>query len=167
MWYAASGCEGGGGATPVVADGTLYAPDGFGAYSGDELNAETGKLVGTYTADNPPAIVNGDGYFLQSGTLYGVALSNNGILWSFTGDGTLDTSPIVVNQYVIVGASSGNLYALDRTNGRQVWNVNVGGTIPSGAGWGAGIPLSGLSAGHGLLVVPAGDSVVAYRLAQD
>ncbi|MGH8272963.1 MAG: PQQ-binding-like beta-propeller repeat protein, partial [Terriglobia bacterium] len=94
-------------------------------------------------------------------------LSNNSIVWGFAGDGSLVTSPIVINQYVIVGASSGNLYALDKATGQQVWSVNVGAEIPPGAGWGAGIPLSGLSAGHGLLIVPAGNSVIAYRLASD
>ncbi len=167
VWSNASGCEGGGGATPVVGDGTLFAPNGFGDYNGDDFNAETGQLTGTYTADNPPAIAKGYGYFLQSGTLAAINLSNNTIVWTFTGDGTLDTSPIVVNQDVIIGASSGNIYALDATTGQQVWNVNAGATIPAGAGWGKGIPLSGLAAGHGLLIVPAGDSVIAYRLAKD
>ncbi|MGH2506137.1 MAG: PQQ-binding-like beta-propeller repeat protein [Ktedonobacteraceae bacterium] len=162
-----SGCDGGGGATPVTANGTLYAPNGTGDYNGDEFDAETGQLTGTYTADIPPAIANDDGYFLQSGTLNAIQLSNNTIIWSFTGDGNLVTSPIVVNQYVIVGSSSGNLYALDAATGEQVWEINVGATIPPGPGWGAGMPLSGLAAGHGLLIVPAGDSVIAYRLASD
>lgn len=167
VWHDADGCDGGGGATPVVANGTLYAPNGFGEYNGDTFNAETGKLLGSYVADNPPAITKTDGYFLQSGTLVDVNLSTNSIIWSFAGDGTLVTSPIVINQYVIVGASSGNLYALNAATGQQVWEVNVGATIPSGAGWGKAMPLSGLSAGHGLLIVPAGDSVIAYRLASD
>lgn len=167
VWHDDSGCDGGGGATPVAANGTLYAPNGFGDYNGDEFDAETGQLTGSYTADVPPAIANDNGYFLQSGILNAIKLSNNTIIWSFTGDGNLVTSPIVVNQYVIVGSSSGNLYALDAATGQQVWNVNVGATIPSGAGWGKAMPLSGLSAGHGLLIVPAGDSVIAYRLATD
>ncbi|MGH2506135.1 MAG: PQQ-binding-like beta-propeller repeat protein, partial [Ktedonobacteraceae bacterium] len=148
---------------PVIASGILFAPDqpGDGDYNGDEFDAETGDFIGPFTADNPPAIAKGDGYFLQNGILYGINLSNKDILWSFAGDGDLVTSPIIVNQYVIVGSSSGNLYALDSATGQQVWNVNVGVTIPSGYGF------SGLSAGHGLLIVPAGDSVIAYRLATD
>lgn len=168
VWHNAAGCEGGGGATPVVAYGSLYAPNSSGGtYDGVVFAANTGTVLGSYAADNPPAIAKSDGYFLQSGTLRAIDRSTNTVRWSFAGDGTLDTSPIVVNQYVIVGASSGNLYAVDRSTGKQVWKVNVGAAIPAGAGWGKSIPLSGLAAGHGLLIVPAGNSVIAYRLASD
>jgi outer membrane protein assembly factor BamB len=164
VWTNDTGCDGGGGGTPVVANGNLYAPNGFGTYNGDVFNASTGKLVFSYVADNPPAIDTGMGYFLQSGTLVGLKLDNYSIAWSFAGDGELVTSPIVVGNYVFIGSSSGNLYGLDRTSGAQVWKVNVGAAIPPGAGWGAGIQLSGLSAGNGLLVVPAGNSLSAYQL---
>jgi len=95
-------------------------------------------------------------------------LSSNTITWSFTGDGHLTTSPIVVQSptasYVFIGSSSGVLYGLDAATGATVWSVNVGSAFPSGANWGAGIPLSGLAAGDGLLVVPAGTKVIAYTL---
>jgi outer membrane protein assembly factor BamB len=159
-----TGCDGGGGGTPVVANNVLYAPNGFGTYNGSTFNALTGALLGTYVADNPPAIGTQTGFFLQSGTLRGVTLANNTVIWSFTGDGLLVTSPIVVGQTVIIGSSSGNVYALDAATGTQVWTQNAGGAIAPGAGWGASIPLSGLAAGDGLLVVPAGNKVVAYVL---
>lgn len=164
VWTNNTGCDGGGGGTPVVADGKLYAPNGFGTYNGDVFNASTGKLVFSYVADNLPAIATNMGYFLQSGTLVGLKLKNYSIVWSFAGDGGLVTSPIVVNDYVFVGSSSGNLYGLDATTGAQLWQVNVGAAIPPGAGWGAGLQLSGLSAGDGLLVVPAGNTLTAYQL---
>jgi outer membrane protein assembly factor BamB len=166
VWDNDTGCDGGGG-TPVVANGKIYAPNGAGTYDGDVFEAATGKLVFSYVADNLPAIDNTRGYFLQSGTLVGLKLNNYSILWNFTGDGKLVTSPIVVNNYVFVGSSSGNLYGLDGATGEQVWQVNVGATIPAGAGWGAGLQLSGLSAGDDLLVVPAGNSLTAYDLSQD
>jgi outer membrane protein assembly factor BamB len=164
VWTNATGCNGGGGGTPVVANGNLYAPNGFGTYNGDVFNASTGKLVFSYVADNPPAIDITMGYFLQVGTLVGLKLDDYSIVWSFAGDGELITSPIVVDNYVFVGSSSGNLYGLNRATGTQVWKVNVGAAIPPGAGWGKGIQLSGLSAGRGLLVVPAGNSLNAYQL---
>ncbi|HLY96006.1 MAG TPA: PQQ-binding-like beta-propeller repeat protein, partial [Sideroxyarcus sp.] len=162
------GCSGGGGATPVVANGVLYAPNGFGTYNGSTFNAATGALLGSYVADNPPAIGTQNGYFLQSKTLRGISLASNTVLWSFAGDGLLVTSPIVVNSgansYVFVGASSGNLYAVDATTGAQLWTVNLGAAIPSGSGWGARMQISALAAGNGLLVVPAGNTLTAYTL---
>ncbi len=164
LWNNYTGCSGGGGATPVVANSVIYAPNGFGSYSGMTFNAETGTLLGSYAADNPPAIGPQIGYFLQSGTLRGITLDNSTILWSFAGDGMLVTSPIGVNQYVIVGSSSGRLYALDGTTGAQVWTVNLGAALPAGAGWGSRMPFSGLAAGDGLLVVPAGNTLTAFTL---
>ena len=159
-----SGCDGGGGATPVVANNVLYSPNGFGAYNGSMFNALTGVVLGTYVADNPPAIGTQMGFFLQSGILRGLTLGNNTVVWSFAGDGLLSTSPIVVGQNVIIGSSSGNVYAVDAATGVQVWTQNTGAAIAPGAQWGAAIPLSGLAAGDGLLVVPAGNKVVAYVL---
>jgi outer membrane protein assembly factor BamB len=164
VWTNDTGCDGGGGGTPVVANGKLYAPNGFGTYNGDIFNASTGKLDFAYVADNVPAIGTTTGYFLQGNTLAATKLANYSVVWSFSGDGELSTSPIVVDNYVFVGSSSGNLYGLDGTTGEQLWQVNVGAAIPAGAGWGAGLPLSGLSAGHGLLVVPAGNTLTAYQL---
>lgn len=163
-WHDQTGCSGGGGATPVVANGVLYAPNGFGSYNGSTFNAATGALLGAYAADNLPAIGTQTGYFLQSGTLRGVSLASNTALWSFAGDGTLVTSPIAVNEVVFVGSSSGRLYGLDAASGQQVWVQDLGAAIPAGAGWGARMPISGLSAGNGLLVVPAGNTLTAFSL---
>lgn len=161
IWNNNTGCEGGGGATPVVANQKVYSPNGVSGYSGDVFNAETGASAGSYTADSPAAFNTTTGYFLQSGTLRGVTLSNNSVIWSFAGDGQLAGSPIMVNQYVFIGSSSGNLYALDGTTGSQAWQVSLGAAV--GASVGA-MPFSGLAAGDGLLVVPAGTKVTAYLL---
>ena len=164
IWQNDTGCDGGGGASPVAANGILFAPNGVGTYNGMQFDAETGANLGTYTADDPPAIGAQTGYFLQGGTLRAINLISNTVQWNFAGDGGLTTSPILVNNYVFIGSSSGNLYALDGASGAIVWQVNLGAAIPSGAGWGAGMPLSGLSAGDGLLIVPAGTTVTAYTL---
>jgi outer membrane protein assembly factor BamB len=74
------------------------------------------------------------------------------------------TAPIVVNQYVFIGSSSGEIYALDQTSGQVLWQDNVGSAIPTGIGSDAIMSLTGLSAGDGLLIVPAGDMVTAYVL---
>lgn len=164
IWSNTTGCYTGGGATPVVANGVLYAPNETGTYNGGEFNAATGAVLGKYTADNPPAVGTLTAYMLQSGTLRAITLSSGAVTWSFTGDGTLVTSPLLINQWVIVGSSSGALFGLDAGTGAQLWQVNAGASLPRGAGWDSGIPLSSLSAGDGLLVVPAGTTVTAYTI---
>lgn len=155
-----SACTGGGGVTAVVANNVFYSL-GAGPPTGPVyVDATTGAQLGTFTADVVPAIGATTGYFLQSGTLNAKSLSNYSTLWSFTGDGGLVTSPLIVGQAVIVGSSSGQVYALDPTTGAQLWTTNVGGAISSGNGY----FLSGLAAGDGLLVVPAGNTLSAFTL---
>lgn len=124
------------------------------------VNATTGAQLGTFAADVVPAISSTTGFFLKSGTLTAKSLSNFSTLWSFNGDGGLVTSPIIVNQAVIVGSSSGQVYALDAATGAQLWTVNTGAAIYSGNG----NVISGLTAGDGLLMVPAGNTLSAFTL---
>lgn len=163
-WMKLDGGDGGGGAIPVVANGLVYAPNGFGTYNGQVLDARTGVLKGTYAADMPPAIGAQTGCFLQGGTLRGLDLATNTILWSFAGDGQLCTSPILVNNFVFIGSASGTLFGLDLTTGAQLWQQALGAPLPYGASWGRSIPLSGLSAGNGILVAPAGNTLTAFAL---
>lgn len=161
IWNANTGCEGGGGNTPVVADQLLYSPENYPGYNGSIYNAENGSSQGTFTGSAPPAVSGGVGYFLQGGTLRAVTEPGSVVQWSFAGDGTLTGAPIVVNQYVFIGSTSGNLYALNAATGSQVWTQALGAQVDSGVN---GIPYSGLAAGDGLLIVPAGTKVIAYTL---
>ena len=75
------------------------------------------------------------------------------------------TSPIVVNNFVFVGGSSGNLYALDATTGAQLWTKNLGAAIAGPATGGSATQgATGLAAGDGLLIIPAGNKVNAFVL---
>ena len=150
------GCTGGGGFTAVVANNVFYSLGG-GIY----VNATTGAQLGTFAADVVPAVNSTTAFFLQSGTLNAKTLSGYSTLWSFSGDGGLVTSPIIVGQAVIIGSSSGQIYALDAATGTQLWTANAGGTIYSGS---SGNVISGLAAGDGLLVVPAGNTLSAFTL---
>ena len=155
----------------VAANGVLYSPDTTesGSYTATEFSADTGSVLGGFDAFYPPAIGAQTGYFLtgsavQGGTLSAVDLGTGTVLWTFTGDGQLMSPPILVNGYVFIASSAGNVYGLDAASGSVVWQQNVGAGVPSGPGWGINIPTSGLSAGDGLLVVPAGTTVTAYVL---
>ena len=145
----------------MVANQLVYSPENYPSYSGTIYNAENGTSQGTFTGSSPPALSGGLGYFLQSGTLRGITEPGSVVQWSFAGDGTLTGAPIVVNQYVFIGSTSGNLYALDATTGIQVWMQSLGAEVDGAVG---GIPYSGLSAGDGVLIVPAGTKVIAYTL---
>jgi outer membrane protein assembly factor BamB len=163
LWFNNSGCSGGGGATPVAANGLVYAPDNSAGSSGTVFDAETGATKGNYSASVIPAFSSSAGFFLSNGTLQGLAVSNNQVLWSFAGDGQLVTAPIVVNNYVFIGSGSGNLYALDASSGQQVWNQNLGAAIPANNEYSL-TEYTGLAAGDGLLVVPNGTKVTAFVL---
>ncbi len=165
IWFTNTGCDGGGGDTPVVSGNKFYAPIG-GFFSGNTYDAESGVLLGGFGYSAPPAINASSIFVLRTSTLQGITLSNNQVNWSFAGDGVLVTAPIVVNNYVFVGSSAGNLYALDATSGAQVWTKNLGAAIPfsSDNSGGNGRINSGLSAGGGLLIVPAGNTINAFVL---
>jgi outer membrane protein assembly factor BamB len=153
------GCSGGGGFTAVVANNVFYSLAGD-LHNGIYVNATTGAQLGTFTADAVPAVNSTTGFFLQSGSLNAKSLTDYSTVWSFQGDGGLVTSPIIVDQAVIVGSSSGAVYALDSATGAQLWSKNVGNAISAGKG----NVLSALSAGDGLLVVPAGSTLSAFTL---
>ena len=177
LWLSAGPGSGGGGGTPIVANGVVYSPDdsnsGFGSpyiYEGSMLDAQAGTILGTFGADSPPALTATTGFFMQLQTLHGISLGKNGaapgtsgILWSFAGDGNLTGSPIVINDYVIIASTGGNLYAVTAATGQQRWTQNIGSVIPGGSSPGAAA-ISALSAGDGLLVVSATSTVTAFAV---
>ena len=165
IWNNSNGCEGGGGATGAYANGVYYSPNNSSGYSGMSFDAETGNFLSSYSASQPPAFGAAIGYFLQSNTLSAIGLSDSVIRWTFTGNGTLVTAPIVVNNYVFIGSSFGNLYGLDAATGAQVWQVSLGGTPNSGQWMQLG--QSGLAAGDGLLAVPVGSTLQMFTLSNN
>jgi outer membrane protein assembly factor BamB len=156
-WFNDGPCSGGGGKTPVYHAGRVYSRDFF---ANEILDADTGALVGTFQAGPAPAFAGKTGLFLSGGTL--TAMVGRRTVWSFTGDGGLVTAPIVVGSTVFVGSSSGMLYGLDLRRGRVVWSTNVGAPISGPDEQNVSQPHTGLGAGQGLLVVPAGSRLVAY-----
>jgi outer membrane protein assembly factor BamB len=118
-WFNNSPCEGGGGRTPVYHNGLVYALDFV--TSNEILDADTGKLLGTFQAGPAPVFAGKIGLYLNGSTLQ--AISGRRTLWRFSGDGGLDSAPIVVGATVFVGSSSGMLYGLDLRSGRVVWST--------------------------------------------
>jgi outer membrane protein assembly factor BamB len=117
-------------------------------------------VVAAFRAGPAPAFAGKIGLFLGGSTVQ--ATSGHRTLWTFSGDGGLDSAPIVVGATVFVGSSSGMLYGLDLRRGQVVWTTDVGAGIPRPDEQNVSQPLTGLGAGQGLLVVPAGNRLAAY-----
>ncbi|MFC9857692.1 MULTISPECIES: outer membrane protein assembly factor BamB family protein [unclassified Streptomyces] len=161
VWHHRTGCSGGGGRTPVVADGGVWIRDDGGI----ALDAADGTVRSTYGATGrapAPAFDGRQGYFVDDGVLEERHSRTLATRWRFEGDGLISTAPIVVNGYVYVGSRSGRLWALNGATGQSVWSTDVGAPINGPDEQNVSQPLTGLGAGGGLVVVPAGDLLVAY-----
>ena len=166
IWHFAPGCSGGGGKTPAFYNDRLYVRDSTGTVH----DAFNGSLIGNFVAKNTPAFSGDFGYFLvgpnffgSSGTLSARHLPSNTPMWSFNGDGFLQSAVLVVNNYVYVGSASGKLYAVDATTGQQVWQTQAGASIPYVDEHNVSQPLTSFAAGEGLLVIPTSTTLVAYE----
>jgi outer membrane protein assembly factor BamB len=159
LWHHSTGESGGGGSTPTIVDEHLYVryfP--FHWESDDEiLDPATGALLGTFHSLQPPAFSEGIAYYLdEAGTLSAVPTTTGAPAWTFVGDGSLTTAPMVGGSFVFVGSSMGNLWALD-TSGNVVWTTTVGGGIN------AYEEIASMVVAEGTLFVPVGQTLVAFR----
>ena len=167
IWHFAPGCSGGGGKTPALYNGRLYVRDSSG---GSIHDSQTGAKIGTFVAKNTPAFSGTRGFFLNGpfsfgsfGTLQARDVDTNTVLWSFAGDGFLQSAVLVVNDYVYVGSAQGKLYAVHAATGQQAWVTTAGTSIPYVDEHNASQPLTSFAAGEGLLVIPTATNLVAYE----
>lgn len=166
LWHYSGGCSGGGGRTPAYANGLLYMRD-WSSSVGLIFNAATGAQTGNFSESSStsiPAFSTQTEFFQNAGTLQGIDLTTRNVLWSFTGDGHLVSAPIVIDQAVIVGSSSGNVYAVDAATGSQLWSGAAGAAITGSDLGGLSQPSTGFGAGEGYLVVPAGKVLSAWHI---
>jgi outer membrane protein assembly factor BamB len=166
IWQFSNGCSGGGGKSPALYNGRLYVRD----FSDVILDSQTGTVVGNYNAKNTPAFSGSRGFFLNGphgfgsfGTLQARDVNTNSVLWNFSGDGTLQSAVLVVNDYVYVGSAQGRLYAVNAATGQQAWVTTAGSSIPFVDEQNSSQPLTSFAAGEGLLVVPTSTTLVAYE----
>jgi outer membrane protein assembly factor BamB len=167
LWHYSGPCSGGGGKTTVYAGGRLYTRDFNGSLV---LDASSGALLRTYEPERAyiyaPAVDSTSLFAtFPADSLHAEALDGTP-LWSFAGDGQLNTTPLIINsgsnRFVIVGSWLGRLYALDAASGSEVWSTDVGAPISGADEQNASEPLAGLAAGQGVIVVPAGKTLSAY-----
>ena len=166
IWHYAPGCSGGGGTNPVLYNLRLYVRDSAGTIH-DSFN---GAVIGNFVAKNAPAFSGSRGFFLEGSNVFGTFgtlrardVDTNTVLWSFAGDGFLQSAVLVVNDYVYVGSSQGRLYAVNAANGQQVWVTQAGTSIPYVDEHNVSQPVTSFAAAEGLLVVPTSTTLVAYE----
>lgn len=165
VWQDYLGGDGGGGRTPVVADGHLFIRDW--AASPLIVSSASGATQGPLGSTTAPAIAAGSAYEMTgapgSGTLQAVGSDGLGATrWSFAGDGHLSSAPLVTGDTVWAGSTSGQLYELSTATGTVLWSTDVGSPIEAPDEQNVSAPLTGLGAGSDTLVVPAGPTLAAY-----
>jgi outer membrane protein assembly factor BamB len=161
LWQHLGPCEGGGGATPALFQGQLWARD---LPTGNlVLDATNGMEVAPFSATFIPAFSGHAGFFLVETGLQALDTATRTVLWTFAGDGALDSAPLVVNGTVYVGSSNGALYGLDPTTGATRWSDTLPWAVTAGGESGLVQPTAGMGAGNNALVVPAGTHLVCYR----
>jgi len=161
VWATHGTCSGIWGFTSVLKDGTL-----FGRNEGtlNLFNAETGAAETQMASSLAPAVTTTAVIALNAGTLSSTRLSDRVQTWTFSGDGHLVTAPVVVNNTVFVGSSSGNVYGLDVGTGAQIWMGVSATPISPDSETGGPMPPSGPAAGEALLIFPTGNSIAAWQL---
>jgi outer membrane protein assembly factor BamB len=93
----------------------------------------------------------------------GPPLGRVGKLWSTPVDGAVYAEPLIVGGRVIVATETDSVYALDATNGRQLWRVRLGTPVSGGS-----LPCGNIDP-SGITSTPVADQggrvvyVVAYR----
>ncbi len=165
LWNAQNGCEGGGGRSSVVKDNVLYGR--YFAVSNGSLTffaAATGEQIGSSSSETIPAVSSTQMFTMNSGTLQAISLSTGKLSWSFSGDGQLTSAPIVINDRVIVGSATGAVFALSAASGATLWTSAAGAGINAPDEQNFSAPRTGLAAGDGYLVVPAGSTLTGWKL---
>jgi outer membrane protein assembly factor BamB len=165
LWHFSGPCEGGGGATPVFSNNRLYVRDwsSSSGHNGDIFNSTTGALVANFDSDFAPAVTGGSAFYVKTSGLTAVSLKTGLTIWSAappSGD-AYSTPPIVVNGTVYVGSAAGYLLGYKSATGKSVVSANMGYPMSAYETGSVGSPESGLSAGQGILVVPAGTHLIA------
>lgn len=147
--------------TPVVKQGIVF---GRTRNALNLFTADAGESLVQLASDHAPSVTDDAVVALNAGTLSSTRLSDRVQAWTFSGDGGLVTAPVVVNDTVFVGSSTGNVYGLDLATGAQAWLGVSPKTIGPDSESGGPQPPSGPAAGEDMLIFTAGDALVAWRL---
>jgi len=169
-WKYEGACVGGQTGLSALYANRIFLSFGAPAVASDLMSifdATTGKWVGQLNdVVAAPAFYNGIGYFVRSNRLSAFTVPAMTPLWNFALEPYLDfpqpvyMAPIVVNGKVIMVSYAGDLWVLDGTTGKQLQHMSFGTTTG-----GNSMFFSGLTAGEGVILVPVGKTLFAFKSA--
>jgi outer membrane protein assembly factor BamB len=166
--------------TAVLAEGRLWTAGSgnlteYNEWSrGAIVDPATGARLGNYDSMNSNSpIIDGEdviglaehwkcGIYPAPCTLQNTTLTSKDaggtVLWTFEGDGRLDSGLVRIGEDVLVGSASGNLYAVDERTGNEVWKAGMpAGFRPENLN-GMGTP-TGMAANGNMLAVVTGGTL--------
>ena len=82
-----------------------------------------GPIIGSAVTDGSVVYFGSADHYL-----YAVQITNGNLLWKFPTGGIIRTTPLLVNENIIVNSGDGILYCLDK-KGKLVWQFMTGGEI--------------------------------------
>ena len=145
--------------SPAVANGSVYVGSNDGnVYS---LDASTGAQQWSFATGGPvlsaPTEVGAGGaqgavVYVGSddGNVYDLLPFNGSVQeqWAFATQGSVTSSPVVVNGVVYVGSGDGNVYALNGNAGTELWSFATGGNVRSSPAVAGGVVYVGSDSGN-------------------
>ena len=161
LWEAQGSCDHSWDLPSVVKNGIFFGRS-WGTVN--LFDAVTGDFLRKIDSTLAPAVTDTAVITLNEDTLSSTQLSDFVQTWTFVGDGDLRTAPIVVNNTVYIGSASGKVHGLDRQTGSQVWMGQSPVPIEYDSETGGPMPPSGPAAGEDMLIFPAGNSLIAWKL---
>ncbi len=121
-------------ASPAIAGGILYV----GNYGGKflALNAKTGKKIWAFQTGGEivtsAAADHKTVYFAADKTLYRLDGYSGKVKWKLDLGSNINTSPVLVNEKIYLGAKNGFLYCLNANSGERMWKYKANSSISGG-----------------------------------
>jgi outer membrane protein assembly factor BamB len=169
-WHVDERCVGGGGNTVVHAAGNVYVR-GSSLSPLPEVqvrSASTGSLLAARTFGGgvppmSPAATAEAVFIVSDGRLQRFDPLMGNVAWTF-GDGSIVMAPLVLGDRVVVASGLGRVDVVDAATGSLTWSANAEDLVlPPGER--GGLPLVGMAAADGWLLVPTSGGLSAWNVA--
>ena len=167
LWHYDPGCDGGGGNTPVLFDGSLYVRDAIlvQGFDGAIFNASNGTATGNFNSQFAPTFWGKNGFYTESNSLTAFTIATGTTIWTAAppGGDSYASAPIAVNGVIYIGTSEGKLLGYTSATGKLAVSLPMGAPISAYDSDNYSSPTAGLAAANGLLLVPASTLLVALE----